>query len=310
MADPEFLKSIIDRARRILGPVFDPLRARDLRGQTTPKTPPKHRHRIMEMVDATEAALRSVEKGQQEMDVVALVELNMVLELFERWQQNPGIGRIVKEIENPDSYAHAVIVLAAASFLMDAGNAVTVVTPPASGERTPDLRITTPPGERVGVEVKAPIALQKRTSRVTSEEARKIVASCLKDAGTGPGGQLGVEGTGVLLIGGFQLSRKDVRLLMKAAAEEIRRLPRKRLHIITIAILGADVLLENFNISATHATTTNSSRANAIIVARFVHNPNYAGNVRISEKSSPLLRPIDERGIRELEWHGNPLTNK
>jgi len=92
--------------------------------------------------------------------------------LFERWRHDPGIERVLREIKNPASYAHAVISLAAASHLADAGNGVAFARPGLPNERTPDLWIATGPNERVGLEVKAPLALQKRKKPLTARQAR------------------------------------------------------------------------------------------------------------------------------------------
>ncbi len=306
LGNPRDLREMIDRARRLLGPLFDTLRERDLRGRSTPRTPPKLRHRMMEMLDSAEIAVRNVEQGRPFPNVFALVELNMVLGLFERWQRDPGIGRIVKEFENPASYAHAVITLAAASHLTDAYNGIALAAPDSLGKRTPDLWIATGPSERLGMEVKAPVILQKRTKRISAKEAKEIVEQCLRKAGTGPGGQLGAERSGILLIGGFQLSRNDIGLLERAAEREVRRRLAQRKHIMAIAVASVNFLLENAKVSVTRLIVTESSRAYAMISYRLAINPGYAGNLRFSDSVSPVLRPIDERAMQEMEWSDTP----
>jgi len=296
------LRGLIGRAKDVLGPVFETLAARDGRGKAASRTPPKMRHRIMELIDEIETSARSFESGDPSINATALVELQLVLDLFARWHEDPGTAKILDDLENPAAYAHAIVTLAAASFLTDAGNGVGFGKEGAHGERIPDLWVATGGAERVAIEVKAPLDLQNRTKPLTENGAKEIVVQCLRKAHTGPKGQLNEKRPGILLLGGFNLSRRDLELLERAATREAKRKQTNRRHIMGIAVLSVGVLMGNVHESRGVIRSTDSSRLVGVVTVRLSMNPNYTGTIKLSEEVSPALRPVDESKLREIDW--------
>lgn len=112
------------------------------------------RHRLIALVEATEADLRAHRDGQPGRHLVDVVELGQVVGLLTEWQDDPAGVEVVRDLKDPGVYAHSILVLAAARMLRDSWhNAARIVKKQPA--RSPDLTVTTEHGD-VAVELKAP----------------------------------------------------------------------------------------------------------------------------------------------------------
>jgi hypothetical protein len=232
----ELLRKMANDAKALLGASYEKLAASHARGKQS-RTPPVNPHRLLELIDAAEAAAASFASDSPEIDAVATVELHTALSVFDRWRNDPCWGSIVASITNPTDYPHSVVLLIAASFLTDVGNGVELVFPTGQ-KRLSDLRIHTDARTTVSTEVKTPRALMRPERPITLDEAREIVASQISSAGTSAGGQLDPAHPGLLIVGGFGLRDADRTVLRAAARDELRRTARKRTHVIGIALVS------------------------------------------------------------------------
>src|SRR5262249_52999992 len=153
-----WLLSLIDRARRLLGAeVYDKLYRSDQRARMS-RTPPSRRHRLMELVEGVRQSATALAAGRPELSLAA-VELHLALDLLDRWKNHPAWAGLVASLKDPADFRHVLVVLAAASFLQDAGNAVTVQVNNTPGKRAADLRIVVTAKDYLVTEVKTPQAL-------------------------------------------------------------------------------------------------------------------------------------------------------
>lgn len=235
------LRTMAVDARALLGDAYEKLAAAHARGKQS-KTPPKTVHRLLELIDAAEAAADSFAADAPEIDADAIAELHSALGVFDRWKNDPCWSSIRASIATPSEFLHSVVLLVATSYLTDAGNGVELVR--ATGERRlPDLRIYTDAQTFVNTELKTPGALNRPERPLTIDEARQIVEAQISSAGTGPGKQLDPEHPGLLIIGGFGLRAADRTVLKAAARQELQRRPRQ--HILGIAIVSVGALLQS-----------------------------------------------------------------
>jgi hypothetical protein len=282
MDTAEALEATIARAREMLGPLFDDLAATDRRGQTS-RTPPRVRHRLMVLVQEVERMAQDARQGRFEMDHFVVGEVNMALDLLERWRNDPALPLLIASIRNPDEYPHAIMTLAAASHLSDLGNGVGLYVEPGNGRRAADLRIALTAHRHAAIEVKMPRILQQRTSREAITEAgiATILKKALREAGTGAGGQLSSEHPGILLIGGFHLEDRQIAMLKIGA----RKLLSKRTscaHIIGIAIMSINVRIDNVVTTEDgRIRHTNDTVIGPGVKYTMAMNPHYTGAVRI-----------------------------
>ena len=285
---PEFFDHLLDQVRELLGDEYERLRSSHLRGLAS-QTPPRHPHRLMELVDAAEAAAASLRGASPSIDAVATVELNVTVAALDRWHDNPEWPTLVRSLQSPHDYRHSVITLAAASFLADAGNAVEFV-PVATrpGERRPDLRVHVGARTSIRTEVKAPPVLQ-HPEPLSHDQAVETVRDALSSAGSGKGGQLDPDTDAVLIIGGFGLRQEDVNVLKSAGQRVLGGYKDKRRHLMAIGFLSVGVLVDGRDIGIGHTEPTLS----AMLTAAVAENPNYRGSHRIGgSPSSGRLQPI------------------
>jgi hypothetical protein len=216
-ANAAFIEGLIDRARALFGESFEPLLESDRRGQASP-TPPRHRHRAAFLISLLAGYLVARARGEPPRQappatdpLLAAAELDMSLSILERWSKNPVWPTIHPSLKSPTDYVHSIILLAAASWMVDVGNGANLVV--ETGIRLHDVAISLSASERLRLEVKAPVALQDAPRPLTGQEAYDIMKSARRKAGTGPGGQLGGSGQAILVVGGMRLRASDVSLL-------------------------------------------------------------------------------------------------
>jgi hypothetical protein len=284
--DADYLDSLTEQAKALLGDAHDELRASHKRGRRA-KTPPRISHRLMELLDAAEEAARSFRCGTPAIDPVATVELHVTLGQLGRWKRHPVWPSLLPSLKSAQDFPHVVVTLAAASFLTDAGNAVELVQ--VAGERRPDLRLHLGARSAVGTEVKAPLALQRPQAPLDAAAAARVVRKALKSAGSGRGGQLTSNTDALLVIGAFGLRESDLDTLEAAAPRVLRRHAERRTHVLGVAVVSLGVLLDAREVGIGETIPT----LNAILGTRLVPNANYSGPNTLSQEERPGLPRVD-----------------
>jgi hypothetical protein len=276
---PDSLRSLLDQAKVLVGSaLFHDLETSDRLSQGAKETPAKERHRLMEISEAVQIAAASFTIGRPMMDPVAIVELQLLIEVLRRWQYDPAWPGIVASLQG--DFHHALMTLAAAGFLMDAGNGVGLHVEQVPGRRGADLRIAAGSRQRLSIEVKTPKGLRNPQSPLTEETATRFLRKALKKAGTGAGGQLSSQYPSVLALGGFHLRDADLNLLERLAPAVIAERAEKREHLAAITIISVGALLST-------PPATPQTELTATISTRFARNPGYTGSVRFEVGERP-----------------------
>jgi len=296
MGDREVTEDLLDdlvaRGEELLADSFEELHAAYERGRRS-HTPPRTVHRLVAQIDAARRSADSYRSGEPSLRVLDVLELSAALELFERWRAAPAWDAIVGALANPDDYPHAVITLAVASHLTDAGNRVELL--PAHGDvRTPDIAVRSTTGARTNVEVKTPRALQQPHDRLSQSRAEKIIGAAVKDAGMKEGGQLSPTDPGILVVGGFYLADADLDALEEAATRRVRD-RESRSHIAAVAIVAFGAFVED-------KPGGGDTRWHGTISVRVAENPSYVGDVHVdaTERGSNLIKDATEITSEQL----------
>lgn len=279
------LASIIHRINALLPQVLERIGPRDAR-LVAAGAPPQRRHRLMVLLQRAAEAVAGFTTDAAKIDIGAVMELRLMADLLERWQNDPAWQTIVHSLMNPSDYPHAIVTLAAVSLLSDLGNGVALHT--QTGTRASDLRIRVGPLEQVAVEVKAPLALQWIEADLTHDAAMAVVLAALKSAGTGQGMQLGPDYPGLLVIGGFYLRETDLDQLEIAAQRLLSKHRARRQHLAGVALvsIGLDITLQETAMSERDGLmmTGGEPTATQTLAVRIAMNPSYNGPVRLASR--------------------------
>ena len=284
------LEALITEARHSLSEIFDDLAATHERGRSARRTPPRHGHRLMELIDSVSRSARRFESAQPAIDVVSIAELHLTVDLLRQARGRPGWLANLRAMRNPTTFPHEVVKLAAERYLTALGNPVQVPGDQGSGERSPDLLIIVGQNESMAVEVKAPTALQSASGTLQRDDALEIVRRQLRSAGTGARGQLSPQRPGILVIGGFHLRKADLELLKELAVELLPRAPGGRKHIAGVVVLSVGLLAENIVFEPDRIVSSSETLLHPIIQVRVAKNPSYAAALPIEVIDEPDLR--------------------
>ncbi len=276
---PKLFASVIENVQQLLGPTFDSLEQTDRRGRES-RTPPKHRHPLMAMVQALRSDIASF-AGTPSVHIDYLMELRSLLESLERWQRNPFWSEMVRGLYSENEYLHAVILLAAATYFEDAGNNVEFKE--AGRHRTPDLFLVLGPRDRIAVEIKAPKELRGPRTALGYQKLRDLVQSSMKKAGTGQSGQLSRQHPAMLVIGSFRTVPSDLKDFEQAAADYLRDAAKrgKHKHLLSVGLLSLLTIIRR--------TPTKTDTKPALQMTS-VANPSYEGEIKLITETPPHLR--------------------
>lgn len=269
--DPKLFESVIENVRQLLGPTFDSLEQTDRRGRES-KTPPKHRHPLMVMIQALRSDIASFAAGTPAVHVDYLMELRALLESLDRWQRHPFWSEMLHGLYNENEYLHTFILLAAATYFEDAGNNVEFKE--TGPHRTPDLFLVLGPQERIAVEVKAPNDLRGPSVALGYKKLRDVVKVAMKKAGTGQSGQLSRQHPAMLVIGSFRTWPSDRQDFEQAAADYLRDAAKKgkHKHVLSVGLLSLVTIIRRT------PTKTDSKPA---LQMTSVANPGYEGDIKL-----------------------------
>lgn len=277
---PEYVLSSVQVLRETVGEPLDRLLISDALARNS-LTPPLHRHPLAEVLDDVRQAAEALRHSDPVIDPRSIIELDVLNNVLHRWGRHPLTSQIRGAVLN--EYPHLLVTLTAAALLEDAGNSV--VLQAAQHRRAADLVLVTGPRRNAAVEIKAPRILRRLTAPIDRVAANNVIVAAVKRAGTGAAGQLSRDHPGLLLIGGFHLSRQDLDRLERAAALYLQSATarNRHRHLLGISVLSVGVNLE----ASFDALGKVDNKLGGIAHVRVVSNPGYKGNVELKLMPRP-----------------------
>lgn len=272
---------------KLLGDRYPRLVAADERGRASP-TPPRRRHRLIELIDYAEVAASLLEQRrgaeQVELDGNLLSELFTTTALLRRWRNHPAWPRLVDTLASDTEVQHTVMVLAVASYLVDAGNGVGIVVDDA-GSRVADIWTEPTLLERLEVEVKTPQDLRgPRAAPLEVAEAVKLLGRQLKRAAATKGGQLSTDHSGIVAIGGYHLGAGSLDVLEASSKQILTRQGGRKRHLAALVVSELSYRLTNVEDQSVHQ---GSSSLTPTLESRLVKHPSYGGALEIRQEQAP-----------------------
>ena len=280
---PESLRSLVRRAIDILGDRYDSLDRSDRRGLAS-TTPPRRRHRLIEMIRYAEEAASALETHNPEsvieLDGNVQAEFYTAMSLLDRWRYHPAWPRLARSLVSPEEVRHTIMTLSIASYLVDAGNGVGIVNDDRAASRIPDIWVAATMVERLELEVKTPQAHWSPGVLPTASEMALLMERQLDRAGSAARGQIDPKHSGVIGIGAFHLGPGGLELLEAAARRVLDREGDRKQHI-------AAVVLFELSYQTTRvvdpAGTELQTTFTPVMRNVFVPHPRYRGGLQISQ---------------------------
>ena len=283
-------ESLRMQLRELLGGVLERVMKSHHKAKTS-KTPPARQHRLGFAMDQLDASIKNLRDGRAHVST-AVAELQVAMELFRRWENDPGWPRILSSLTNPTDYAHTLLLLVTANHLRDAGNAIGLQ--PETTARTADLWVITGASEHCNIEVKSPQILVDPPAVITPQEASKVIGDTTSKAGLGRSGQLKSDHPGLLLIGGFGLNSEDLAPLRTAAEEFLATSGPRYPHFMGFVLTSLQVLATNIvNVEQGVALGGPGTSFEGVAQVELVRNPSYSGAVRLDSSPGPGTRIVD-----------------
>jgi hypothetical protein len=289
------LRAMASDAERLLGSRAVGLIAKDERGRKA-KTPPRRRHRVVELWTYTREVADEMDRSDKPPGALAVdkfSELTTMLTMFDRWRHHPAYSALIASLADGIEVQHTVMLLVVASFLADAGNGVGLVTGKAAGGRIADLWIEPTLLERLDIELKTPLVLRgPRATPLMVEDATSIIAERIDKVAASRLGQLDVEQSGILAIGGFHLGAGGLDILEAGATAALARRASSKSHLaaLTVSQLGGHITDEvdvHGNVFA--------RRLQPALETRVVRHPGYGGELSIHERAASRATFFPER---------------
>jgi hypothetical protein len=280
------LRDAADYAAELLGEHYDALLEADERGRSSP-TPPARRHRLIELIRYARGATTLLDqqrfRARIDLDGNMLSELVTVVSLFRRWSEHPMWAKLVATLTHETEVQHSLMVLAVASYLVDAGNGVGIVGAASAG-RIADLWAEPSLLERLDVEVKTPQDLRgPRESPLQLDEAVRVVERQVKKAASTRHGQLKPDGSGILALGAYHLGEGATDLLKAAAESVLRRQTGRKEHLAGIIVAELSYQTE----TVVDASGQVISTFGPTLENRLVRHPGYRGDLELHEGEPP-----------------------
>ena len=279
----DFLQTLASDAAALLGERFAHFKAADERGRSSP-TPPASRHRLIELIENATATAADLDQGGQIVNGDFLSELSTCVSLFTRWRHHPAYPHLLKTLADGTEVQHTIMLLAVASYLVDAGNGVGIVFR-QSNQRIPDLWLTPSVTERLNLEVKTPTELRgPRKTTITGYEGDKLISRLLKKAASGGSGQLDQRHSGTLAIGGFHLGSRSFDVLVRVATRVLASQSSRKQHLAALLIMELNYQTTTVidPIAGTSHTTFQP-----LLRAELIRHPGYRGSLDIRSNAAP-----------------------
>ena len=280
------LRRLASECVQLLGTEHARLKASDERGRSTP-TPPKHRNRLIELIEYAEQAARLLDQhGSEqhlELDGNLLGELVTTTALLRRWRNHPAWTRLVGTLASDTEGQHTVMLLGVASYLADAGNGVGIVAD-ESDHRIPDIWIEPTLLERLEVEVKTPQKLRGPLSApVSRADLKKLIERQLKAAASSKGGQISTEHSGIVAIGGYHLGRGVLDQLEDVGRDVLARQVHRKKHLAALVLTEMTYEI----VTVVHESGEQVTGFTPILDSRLIKHPGYSGDLEIHDTEPP-----------------------
>jgi hypothetical protein len=281
--DAESFAALAEGLRSLLGVDYERLEMSDARGRRS-RTPPATRHRIIELERfAADTATRlGAWDGHSRFnlngDLVA--EAITALTFPNRWQHHPAWPALRATLASESEAPHTVMMLTAASYLVDAGNGVGVyVTTSRQNVSTADLWIEPRLGQRVDLEVKTPLALRGPKTPISQPHAIALVERALKKSGR----QRSNTRSSLLAIGGYHLGVSYDTLV--GTAKAILALERRKWRGL------AGILITDCTYEFGPSDNGDGFTFEPIARTEIALHPGYRGDLSIRVETGPLAFP-------------------
>lgn len=257
---------MVGEADSLFGATIRRVRVEDKRKTIARSVAP--RHRLLVLLDAAEMTLKGLPKTVTNPWFIA--ELKAAIEVVRKWKTEPIWKEIEPSLVNSSTFTHTIAMLQLAEHLRREGHQVEVI--PASTSPTPDLRIKAIGGtqEWFRVEFYQPSVLDGFRGDLTDKRVEGIVKKVRDKASN----QIRDE-MGVVAVCGYNQSKTNVAKLRLGLETWLQRTTRINFGGIILEVLG--VLFRRGESELSFQPT---------ISVEFVANPNYFGNVSISDKTS------------------------
>lgn len=282
--DREGFQLAAQAAQSLLGTHFARLKAQYERGRKS-KNPPTHPHRIVELITLIMDYAERLNQGQsvELLDASAVAELLRVLQVMHRWSNHPYYRHLQDSLSQPHEALHTVAVLALAGVLADYQNPIGLGSPQPTkvGVKNPDLYISTSPGERVSIEVKAPLALRNDSTYHPYDEMLKLVRSKCDQAAKQLRG-----GDGLVGLAAFRIGGTNFNTLVAACSQYLHATQGRKEHIVGIAAMDFGDILTPALEDESDGTYVRPSVRFAVLL-----NPSYKGEARIYDGSNRAPDP-------------------
>lgn len=235
----------------------------------------ERRHRFAELVTAVEPTLgvyRSSVRPPLPPTLIAEIRAHSFLLRFGAHQAAWPEMRAGSVIAS--GYVHTITTLLMAEMLTRSGSTVSLLAASAVGGPVADIAATID-GSPVDVEVKCPEAFRAcrvgsppRDSHLSNREVAELVTTVRKRARR----QLATRGSSLLIIGGHDVTIRDVSRIQAAAAQLLRDGGMRWPHLV-----GVGVSILNVGVRLPSVEQTWSARAMPIF--NLQPNPHYSGPV-------------------------------
>lgn len=291
------LRSAATFAASLPGDNYPTLEAADRRGRES-HTPPVDRTRLVELVEYGMDGAVQLDLGIAPRVVVsdgsALAELATLVALFRRWSRHPELQKLIQTVGHPTEFHHSLMVLAVASYLVDAGNGTGIIGDAGASGRIPDLWTEPSLIERMEVEVKTPQELRGPlgNASLTESSASRLVERLIDRAASTQKGQLDPEFTGIVAIGCFHLGPGGADLLEVAIQGVLKRQAHRKRHLAGVIVCELRADQQPVQDGATEAGQTAFA---PVLDVRLVPHAGYQGELTL-DTSQPRFRTAPAGG--------------
>jgi hypothetical protein len=275
--DPGFLRELETELRNLLGETFDVIHRRDRKEQHV--KPFHERHRLAVLLDILRKHQAGI-RGLPLSILATIAELNATRRLLSESRQNPLSTKLITGIQNPTEYPHTLILLSIADLFVRNGSKLELMAE-ATG-RMCDLRLISPDGEYLNIEVKTPRELCWLDESLSAQGARRQVKTQFHRAGTNAKGQLPPDAPGLLVIGGFSLEPRVHEIFEAAARQYFDRPPGPYSHVVGLIFSWIGTVMTPADAEIVGNKLTFDTMLAVKTENRFVQNPVYEGRLFIN----------------------------
>jgi hypothetical protein len=274
---PESLNELAGELTSLLGDERRRLEDADLRGRKS-RTPPPVRHRLLRLAEyarATAMALSDWDgRGEFDLDGNLLAESVTAVAMARRWQNHPACPALRRGLIAETE--HTVMLLAVASYLVDAGNGIGIhVNPKSQHVTTADIWIEPDLTERVDLEIKTPLALRSPKQPISVPDAMKVLERALKKSSH----QRRNTRSSLLVIGGYHMGESYETVV--STAKGLLALERRRWPSL------AGLVVVDCTYEAERIVADGSTRFGAIARVGIARHLGYEGGLSIQSDRPP-----------------------